>query len=120
MGDAWEDVRPIRVGRFGGIDRGYWGYGKDTREGSVGVYGPNGCSWNYARNRSDNSVMRVQRQLNKRLAQIRPDGYNIPDLVVDGVLGTKSFGAIRACQHSWGVRDDGIVGSDTWSKLAAL
>lgn len=61
-------------------------------------------------------VFAVQMALNH--LQIATGGEPAPK--ADGVFGPATFNAVRAFQHAEHLAPDGIVGPDTWGKLAAL
>lgn len=44
---------------------------------------------------------------------------DLPSIAVDGVFGPRTLAAVRAFQRKFGLTVDGIVGRNTWSKLAS-
>ena len=46
-------------------------------------------------------------------------GYDLGPKGADGIFGTKTDAAVRAFQGSKGLKQDGIVGKDTWAALDA-
>jgi hypothetical protein len=55
----------------------------------------------------------------KELQQKLNDGGAVPPLVVDGIFGPKTRGAVVAYQGGHGLSPDGIVGPLTWGSLDA-
>ena len=62
---------------------------------------------------SGNSVAIIQRMLNV-ISVFFP---SIPRLNIDGRYGPATAGAVRAFQELFGLRIDGIVGPDSWSRI---
>lgn len=44
-------------------------------------------------------------------------GYALPKYGADGDFGAETEKAVKACQRDWGLKEDGVVGPETWEKL---
>lgn len=62
--------------------------------------------WMFTR---DSNVIKLQQLLNKNKA--------FPKLVEDGIFGKDTYNAVKTFQRHNGLKDDGIVGPQTWRKL---
>lgn len=62
--------------------------------------------WMFARG---SNVIKLQQLLNKNKA--------FPKLVEDGIFGKDTYNAVKIFQRHNGLKDDGIVGQQTWRKL---
>jgi len=58
------------------------------------------------------------RQVQTWLNAVRPRVTGIPQLVVDGIFGPVTQGAVIAFQRHFGLAPDGIAGPLTWGELA--
>lgn len=47
-------------------------------------------------------------------------GYGLPEYGADGKFGSETKDAVRAFQRDHGLKDDGVVGYNTWRKLLGL